>query len=82
MTTFGDENVSGLDVAMNDAARMSGVQSVGNLDSEGEQNVGFEGLATDAMLQGHAIEKFHGDESLKVLLADVVDSADVGMIQR
>src|ERR1700722_265972 len=33
------------------------------------------------MLQGHAVQKFHGDEGLAVFVADVVNRADVGMIQ-
>src|SRR5216683_5546772 len=33
------------------------------------------------MLQCHAIKKLHGDEGAAVLLADVVNGADVGMIQ-
>ncbi len=36
----------------------------------------------DAMLQGHAFEELHGDEALAVVLADFVDGADVGMVQR
>jgi hypothetical protein len=34
------------------------------------------------MLQGHAIQKFHGDESVPAFFPDVVDGADVGMIER
>ena len=37
--------------------------------------------AGDAVLQGLAFEELHGDERLAVLLADVVNGADVGMIQ-
>src|SRR5437870_4658374 len=33
------------------------------------------------MLQGHAIQKFHGDESVSTFFPDVVDGADVGMVQ-
>ena len=33
------------------------------------------------MLERHAIQKLHGDEGLPVLLANVVNGADVGMIQ-
>src|ERR1019366_6767111 len=34
------------------------------------------------MLQRHAIEEFHGNERSTVLLVNVVDGADVGMVQR
>src|SRR5579863_8342582 len=34
------------------------------------------------MLQGDAIEKFHGDKGLALLIANVVNRADIGMIQR
>ena len=36
----------------------------------------------DAMLQRHAVEKLHGDEGLAIVLSDLVDGADVGMIER
>ena len=39
------------------------------------------GVFPDAMLESRAIQKFHGDESLAILLANVVDGADVGMIE-
>ena len=41
----------------------------------------FQRTPRDAVLQRHALEKLHGDERLAVLLADVVNGADVGMIQ-
>src|ERR1700733_11213208 len=34
------------------------------------------------MLQGYAIQEFHGDKGLAILIADVVNGANVGMIQR
>ena len=40
------------------------------------------GSSRDAVLQRHAIQKLHGDERLAVLLANFVDGADVGMVQR
>ena len=36
-------NVGRLDVAMNDAFRVRGVQCVGNLDGESEQYIGLDG---------------------------------------
>ena len=33
------------------------------------------------VLQGHAVEKLHGDERSAIVLADFVDGADVRMVQ-
>jgi len=35
----------------------------------------------DAVLQGQAFKEFHSDERMFILLADIVDRADVGVIQ-
>src|SRR6202044_418777 len=35
----------------------------------------------DAMFQGHAIQKFHGDERLVTVLADFVDGTNIGMVE-
>ena len=82
VSALGDENVGGLDVAMDDAFAVRGVERVGDFDGEAEQDIHFERTAGDAMLQGQAVEILHGDEGLAVLFADVVDGADVGMVQR
>ena len=34
------------------------------------------------MLQGHAVEELHRDEGATIFFADVVNGADVGMIER
>ena len=39
------------------------------------------GLPADAVLQGHAFQKLHGDEGWPSCFADLVDRADVGMVQ-
>jgi hypothetical protein len=39
LATLGHENVRGLDIAMNDALRVRGIQRVGNLDCEVEQGI-------------------------------------------
>ena len=38
-------------------------------------------MTRDAMLQRQPVQKFHGDEGLPVLLVNVVNRADVGVIQ-
>ena len=61
--------------------RVRGVEGIGNLDGQIEQGFGIDGTAGDAVLQRLAFEKLHDDESLAVFLVDLVDGADVGMVQ-
>ena len=82
VAALGDENIGGLDVAVNDAFGVRGVERVGDFDGEREQVFDVQRAAGDAVLERLAVEKFHGDEGLAVLLADVVNGADVRMVQR
>ena len=61
---------------------MRRVQRIGNLNGEAKEQFKFHRPARDPVLQGHAIQKLHGDEGAPVLFADFVDGADVRMIQR
>ena len=80
MPAFGDEYVGGLDVAMDDAFDMGGIESVGNFDSDAEKTIQFKRLASDDVFEGEAIETFHGDKGSAGFLADVVNRANVGMV--
>ncbi|HME31799.1 MAG TPA: hypothetical protein VKG65_03505 [Terriglobales bacterium] len=82
VTAFGYEDIGRLDVAVDDSLGMSGVQRVGNLNRQREDNFGLYRLSRDEMLQGYAVEEFHGKERLTVLLANVENGANVEMIQR
>ncbi len=81
MAAFGDENVGGLDVAMNDALGVRGVEAVGDVDGEGEEAFEVHGAAGDGVLEGLALEVLHRDEGLAVGVADFVDGADVGVVE-
>ena len=81
MIARGDENIRGLDVAMNDAFGMGDIEGVGDFYRQIEQKVEFKRTARDAMLQGRAFEKFHHDEGMAVMLGDFVNGADVWMIE-
>src|SRR6516165_10520774 len=78
---LGDEQICGLDVAVNDAFRMRSVKRIGNLDRELQQKIGLKGLTTDAVLERDAFEVLHDDEGLAVLLVDFVNGANVRVVQ-
>ena len=78
---LGNENVGGLDVAMNNAFAVGRVERVGNLDGQTEQKVGFEGFSGDPMLERQPVQKLHNDEWLAILLSDFINGADVGMVK-
>src|ERR1039458_1780753 len=82
MSALGDENVCWLDVPMNNTSSVSGVERVGDLDSQRQQGVNFQRTSRDAVLQCQSIQKLHNDEGFAVLVVNFVDGADVRMIQR
>ena len=77
-----DEDIGGLDVAMDDAFGVSGVERVGNVDADFEEAIDFERRAGDDVLERRAFHEFHDDEGAAVVFLNVVDRADVGMVQR
>ena len=62
-------------------ARMRGVQRVGDLDAHLERRIQVERTGGQPIRQRHSVEKLHDDEGAPVLVADVVDRADVRVIQ-
>src|SRR5271167_439485 len=82
LSALGYENIGGLDVAMNDARLMCGVQRICDLDSQRQQRFRFHPTAANAILQRHSIEEFHCNEHATTLLVNIVDRADAGMVQR
>ena len=82
VAALGEEDIRGLDVAMHDALRVRGVERVGDLDADVDNLLDLERAGRDAIVQCLALHPFHDDERLAIVLADVVDGADVGMVQR
>src|ERR1700674_4701029 len=79
VSPFRDEDIRGLDVPVDDASGMSGIQRVGDLNPERQHGLDVYCLSCNAILQRHSIQKLHGDERTTVMLADLVDGADAGM---
>ena len=66
---------------MNDALAVGSIERVGDLETEREHVVEIHGTGCDAVFEGCAVEELHGDEGLALFLADVVNRADVGMVE-
>ena len=81
MAALGDKNVCRLDVPVHDAMGVSGVERVGDLDTEVEQLGQGQRTLRDALPERHTIQKLHRDEAPALRLTDFVDHTDVGMIQ-
>ncbi len=82
LPAFHEKDVCGLDVAVHDALRVRRVEAVGDLDADLQELRDLDGPDGDAVLEGLALEQFHGDERPVLELPDVVNGADVGMVER
>src|SRR5215472_8095053 len=60
---------------------MESVQCIGDLNAEVKQGFNVQRLATDPMAKCLALQQFHGDEGSPLRLINLVDGADVRMIQ-
>jgi hypothetical protein len=58
------------------------VERVSDVDGKGKKNFRFQRMPCHAMLQGQPLKKLHGDERLPLLLASVVNRAEVEVVQR
>ena|SRR5437588_2554286 len=79
LSAAGDEDVSRLDIAMDDTFGMSRIERVRQLDREFEQQISGQWLATKSALQRLTLEQFHGEEIST--LVDFIDVANVWMIE-
>ncbi len=82
MPALGDKNIRGLDVTVHDSLGVRGVEAVCNFNGESEHGIVIERFFGNQVLERRAIEKFHGNERLLVVFADLVNRADIWMVQR
>ncbi len=80
VSALGHEDVRRLDVAVNDALGVRGVERVGNLDGQ-RQNSVSSGRPAIRCFSVTPSRNSMAMKALPILLTDVVDRADVGMIQ-
>src|SRR2546427_7271673 len=77
----GDKNICRLDIAVNDALGMSRFQRIGYLYPQVKKQIKLQGLFSDALLERPAFQQLHGDKVPPINLCDLINSADVGMVQ-
>ena len=75
------KNICRLDVPVHDSFGMSCIESISDFDGKGQCHIEVHRPSLDGVLQCRSIKELHYDEGLPVLLANVVNGADVGMIQ-
>ena len=81
-TIGGDDDIRGLQIAMNDAAVMSASQCAGNLNAIAQDRLGRQSASRAHGAQRLALDQLHHDVEFAVGLANFVDGADVGMSER
>ena len=62
VTARGNENVRGLDVAMDDSRGVGGIQRVGDFDARVEEAFRSAEAPVDSLLQGVSLQELHDDE--------------------
>ena len=75
------EDVRRFDIAVHYAAVVSGIQGVGDLYGQFERPVHLERTGMHETAQGLPLEQFHHDVKMAALFTEVVDRADVRMVQ-
>ena len=66
---------------MNNALRMRGSQAFAGLDGDVQRFVQLQGTLLDLLPHGQAFEIGHGQEGLALGFIDLVDGADIGVIE-
>src|SRR5207245_2513924 len=77
-----DHDVAGLDVAMDDAARVGRCQSVGNLNRNPQRALQLQWTSVDKLAYVSTFNVLHRDEVMTFCFVEIKDRADVRMIQR
>ena len=77
-----EEDVAGLNVAMDHPVAVGVVEGVGHRPEDLAERVGGEGaVAQDPLIERLAIEQLHGDVGHAIVLADIVDRHNVWVFQ-
>jgi hypothetical protein len=79
---FGEHNVAGFQIAVDDAAAVSFVERVGDFGANSQNLLGGKRAFGETVSEALALDTFHDQEIIAVLRADVKKGTDIWMIQR
>ena len=83
MATTADKDVGRLDVAVNDVRVVRGIERIRDFDAECQHCVQWQtAMIDESVLQRGAFEALHDDKGAAILLADIVNGANVRVVQR
>ena len=66
---------------MNDALTVRRVQCIGDLNGQVQNRFDVNGLACNQVLEGLPFQTLHGHERRALVLAEVINGADIRMVQ-
>src|SRR5208337_2099952 len=75
------EYVGWLDVSVDDSLGVRGIESISDFDAEIQERLHLHGTTRNAVLQRRTLQILHGNERLPPRFANVINGADVGMVQ-
>jgi hypothetical protein len=67
---------------MKDSFRVGRVQGISDLDADVEHRFDFKGLSSNQVPKSLSLEEFHRDEGSAICLINLVDRADMRVIQQ
>src|ERR1035437_9646085 len=82
LTPIRDEDVGRVEVAVDDAFGVRSVQRIGNFDAQFEHRLDLQRFAIDPVPERLPFQQLHRDEGSPIGLVNLVDRADVRMVQR
>ena len=74
-------NIGAFNVSVNDVLLVSSLETLSRLDGDIECFVELEGPVLDHLLDASAVDALHGDEGEPIGLVDLVNGADIGMVE-
>ena len=82
LPAFNKKDVRGFDVAVDNSLGVSTVEPCSDLNADLQKFRYFDRLRADPVLESLALEKFHSDKGPAFELSNVVQSADVRVVER